>query len=98
MSILTIAFQAVNRSIRMSDGLSSCGAVFFLICKEFSKRNRGELQRACCSPRPLTRDWFLEMVDALDSVRETVSKRDMMGGYSTEYTVRTGAVKGRWEW
>ena len=32
MSILTICFQAVNRSMRMSDGLSSWGAVFFLIC------------------------------------------------------------------
>ena len=31
MSILTICFHAVNRSIRMSEGLSSCGAVFFLI-------------------------------------------------------------------
>ena len=31
MSILTICFHAVNLSMRMSEGLSSCGAVFFLI-------------------------------------------------------------------
>lgn len=32
MSILTIIFHAVKRSMRMSDGLSSWAAVFFLIC------------------------------------------------------------------
>jgi hypothetical protein len=32
MSILVIRFQAVNRSIRMSDGLSSEAWVFFMIC------------------------------------------------------------------
>jgi hypothetical protein len=33
ISILTICFHAVNLSMRISDGLSSWGAVFFLICK-----------------------------------------------------------------
>lgn len=31
MSILTICFQAVKRSMRMSEGLSSWGVVFFLM-------------------------------------------------------------------
>jgi hypothetical protein len=31
MSCFTIAFQAINRSIRMSDGRKSCGEVFFLM-------------------------------------------------------------------
>lgn len=32
MSILVIRFQAVNRSMRISDGLSSEACVFFMIC------------------------------------------------------------------
>jgi hypothetical protein len=51
MSILTICFHAVKRSMRMSDGLSSCGAVFFLICSG-SARGRATIQRytrrGCC--------------------------------------------------
>lgn len=31
MSCLTILFQATKRSIRMSDGFKSCGAIFFFI-------------------------------------------------------------------
>jgi hypothetical protein len=41
MSILTICFHAVKRSMRMSDGLSSCGAVFFLIWAGSALDRRG---------------------------------------------------------
>lgn len=48
INILTICFHAVKRSMRMSDGLSSCGAVFFLIYRRetrcagiASKQKRG---------------------------------------------------------
>jgi hypothetical protein len=42
ISILTICFHAVNLSMRMSDGLSSCGAVFFLICWAGGRACAGE--------------------------------------------------------
>jgi hypothetical protein len=73
MSILTICFHAVKRSIKMSDGLSSWGAVFFLICCADTQHP------ARLSTSSLTKDWFLETVDpAREVVRDTVSKWDIV--------------------
>lgn len=73
MSILTICFQAVNRSRRISEGLSSWLEVFFwLYCQ------LGSGTGPKCEIATYIRDLFLETVEFLDSVLEMVSNWGMM--------------------
>jgi hypothetical protein len=72
MSILTICFHAVNRSIKMSEGLSSWGAVFFLIWRiEGSNQVAATLRQGI----KRTKDWFLDIVEPWRLDTEVV--RDM---------------------
>lgn len=89
MSIFTICFQAVNRSMRMSEGLSSWLLVFFWLrgvsrdsegCQTQQGSEGGKTRVPGAAGRRWTyiRDLFLETVETLDSVLEMVSNLDMV--------------------